>query len=160
MSKPLQFGEPQPGLTYKDRPAAFGIVEDGGRIGCVRIARGGEAWLDLPGGALDPGETEVQALIREFGEETGLVVQAGAEIVRADQRFLKSADEPVNNRSVVFEARITGVDSAGKIEADHTLVWLEPFAAIRGLRHESHAWAVARWERERIARSGRSSGPP
>ena len=159
MSKPLQFGEPQPGLTYKDRPAAFGIAEDDGRIGCVRIERGNETWLDLPGGALDPGETAAQALVREFAEETGLVVRAGAEIVRADQRFLKSAEEPVNNRSVVFEAHIKGVNSAGKIEADHTLVWLEPLAAIRDLRHQSHAWAVARWVRERVAVLGRSSGP-
>jgi 8-oxo-dGTP diphosphatase len=34
-----------------------------------------------------------------------------------------------------------------KVEDDHALVWLEPQAAIKALRHDSHAWAVAAWIR-------------
>lgn len=33
-------------------------------------------WWELPGGGLDPGESEVQALVREVREETGLSVAA------------------------------------------------------------------------------------
>jgi 8-oxo-dGTP diphosphatase len=34
-----------------------------------------------------------------------------------------------------------------KIEDDHSLVWLAPEEALRRLRHDSHAWAVACWLR-------------
>jgi 8-oxo-dGTP diphosphatase len=152
---PLQFGAPEPGVVYKDRPAAFGIAPRGDRIALVRVSKAGaEPWLDLPGGALDPGEDEHQALVREFGEETGLTVKAGAEITRADQHFRKTDGEPVNNRSGVYAAEITGEDAALKIEEDHELVWLEPDEAARRVRHDSHAWAILAWLRARLDRSG------
>jgi 8-oxo-dGTP diphosphatase len=80
----LQFGTLLPGAV--DRPAAFGVAERGSQIALVRIDTGnGEPWWDLPGGALDPGEDEAAAMIREFGEETGLNVRAGAEVARVAQ---------------------------------------------------------------------------
>lgn len=146
----LTFGLQRPDREHKDRPAAFGIVERDGRIAAVRIERDGEpAFHDLPGGALDPGETEAQAMVREFGEETGLVVNAGDEVLRAAQLFLKSDGEAVRNLGPVFATTCTGEDAALKIEDDHTLVWLDPREAVVVLRHESHAWAVARWLRAR-----------
>lgn len=41
-------------------------------------ARPGTRWWELPGGGLDPGEDEVDALVREVLEETGLTVDAAA----------------------------------------------------------------------------------
>ena len=51
MSAP-QFGQPEPGHSYPDRPAAFVVVERDSKIALVRVtyARGGGR-LDLPGGA-------------------------------------------------------------------------------------------------------------
>jgi len=145
---PLQFGEAEPGVVYKDRPAAFGIAVSDGRLAAVRIIRPeGASWIDLPGGALDPGEPEDRAMVREFGEETGLIVRPGAVVTRADQRFHKTDGEPVNNRSVILRAEIVGEDPALKIEEDHTLIWLEPELAMRQLRHDSHAWGVLAWLR-------------
>jgi 8-oxo-dGTP diphosphatase len=148
----LRFGEPEPGVAYRDRPAAFGVAARGGRIAVVRVTKPGQRpWLDLPGGALDPGEDDGQALVREFGEETGLVVRPGPLLCRADQLFRKADDEPVNNRSGLYGAQIAGEDASLKIEADHELLWIEPQEAIRRLRHESHAWAVAAWLRQQGA---------
>jgi len=147
---PLQFGRRRPGLVYADRPAAFGVAEDGsGRIALVRVEKPEGAWFDLPGGAVDPGEDEPAALVREFGEETGLVVEAGRLIARADQYFVKAGGAAANNRSGIYLARVVGQDAALKIEADHTLEWRTPDAALRALRHDSHAWAVAAWLRSR-----------
>lgn len=147
-ASPLQFGVPEPGVTYRDRPAAFGVAPKGGRIAVVRITTSERPpFFDLPGGALEAGESEEQAMAREFGEEAGLLVQAGPRLLRADQYLRKSDGEPVNNRSSVFLARLVGEDQPLKIEADHELVWLEPLEALRRLRHDSHAWAVACWLR-------------
>jgi 8-oxo-dGTP diphosphatase len=146
----LQFGEPERGVSYKARPAAFGIVERDGLIGLVRVrpAEGGD-WLDLPGGAVDPGEDELAALVREFGEETGLKVQPRGVLVRVAQFFRKSGNEPVNNQGGIYAVRETGADPNLKIEDDHELVWISPADAVARLRHDSHAWAVASWLRRK-----------
>lgn len=141
---PPQFGPVSPDVDYRDRPAAFGVALRDGRIAVVRVTKPGFApWLDLPGGALDPGEDDLQALVREFGEETGLQVRPGALIARADQRFVLTDGEPVNNRAGIYRAEITGEAPELKVEDDHELVWLAPNEAVRRLRHDNHAWGVA-----------------
>lgn len=60
------------------RLSAKGFLVDGaGRLlllDCVDPARPGVRWWELPGGGVEPGEHEVDALVREVLEETGLVV--------------------------------------------------------------------------------------
>jgi 8-oxo-dGTP diphosphatase len=54
------------------------IKDDEGRL--LLIKRGhepGAGLWSLPGGRIEPGETDVEALTRELAEETGLEVQAG-----------------------------------------------------------------------------------
>jgi len=146
----LEFGARDPEKAYRLRPAAFGICEKDGLIATVRVERdAGRSYHDLPGGAVDGLETESQAVVREFGEETGLIVEPGEQMLRASQLFLKSDGEPVENEGGVYLARLIGQDPTLKIEDDHTLEWMTPEAAIVALRHESHAWAVARWLRSR-----------
>ncbi len=146
-----QFGTPAPGRDYPDRPAAFGVLEKGGQIALVTVTKPGHApWFDLPGGAIDPGETESQALVREFGEETGLKVAPGEFLGRADQFYINTHCEAFNNRQALFEAILEGEAPHLKIEEDHTLVWAPPLDAAKKLRHDSHAWAVIAWLRRRV----------
>ena len=144
---PLQFGRAPPGAPPRDRPAAFAVVARGGRIATALITRPNGAYTDLPGGAVEAGEDEAAACVREFGEETGLVVRPLRLIGRASQ-FLRTVDgEQVNNRCALFEAECVGENPALKVEDDHRLQWLDPVEALRTLRHDAHAWAVAAWLR-------------
>lgn len=55
-------------------PSVTGVVfDDGGRLLMVEHADR-DLWV-LPGGAIDPGETPADALVREMWEETGLHVR-------------------------------------------------------------------------------------
>lgn len=145
----LSFGKAVAGLTYKDRRAAFGIAEnDQGLIALAEVTKPGKApYFDLPGGAVDGEETEEEAVVREFGEETGLVVEAGALVEAVSQHFLKSDGQPVRNHGGIYVVKVTGEDVGLKIEDDHKLVWLDPQDAVVALRHDAHAWAVAAWLR-------------
>ena len=150
MDEMPQFGRPEPGKTYRDRPAAFGLAFRDGLLALVQVTYPEKApFFDLPGGAIDPGETPQAGLIREFGEETGLVVEAGALVTCASQMFLTKGAEPVNNRCDFFETTVIGADRRLKVEQDHELVWIEPGEALRRLRHEAHAWALTAWLRSR-----------
>jgi 8-oxo-dGTP diphosphatase len=144
----LQFGKAQPGVKHRDRPAVFGVVERRGQIALIRVTREGMApFHDLPGGAIEPGESEARALAREIGEETGLIVRCGELLSRADQLMVKSDGEPVNNRCLLVSAVAEGLDPTLKIEDCHKLVWVPPEEALRMVRLDSHAWAIACWIR-------------
>lgn len=147
MGVSLQFGQALPGVTHLWRPTAFGLVFQDGQVACVRVDRGEGSYYDLPGGALDGDETEAQALVREFVEETGMTVRPLVRIAEAGQFFLKSDGAPINNVGGIWIAEQLSFDPKAKVEDDHELVWLHPHAALNVLRHDAHAWAVAAWLR-------------
>lgn len=146
MTPALQFGQADPAADYLLRPAVFGLVFHDEKIACVRVTRD-VPYFDLPGGAVDGDETEQQALIREFVEETGMTVRPIERIAEAGQYFRKSDGAPVNNLGGFWIAEMLALDPARKVEADHELVWLHPRTALADLRHDAHAWAVAKWLR-------------
>jgi len=144
-----QFGEPQPGRDYPDRPAAFAVIEHAGQIAVARVTfAGGGGRLDLPGGGVDPGETPAQAAARECGEEVGLnVAIEDRPFTRADHYFVNEEDVARNTRGQFYAARLVAEAPELKTEADHALEWMAPLEALRRLDRESHVWAVAAWLR-------------
>ena len=143
----LQFGTAEPGLDYRPRATAFGLVFREGMLACVRVDRGEGSYFDLPGGAVDGTETEEQAVVREFVEETGMTVHPLTRIAAAAQFFRKTDGEPINNIGGFWTAEQLALDPAAKVEDDHQLVWLDPHQALAQFRHDAHAWAVTVWLR-------------
>jgi len=143
-----QFGERRAGKVYRDRPAAFGVLERDGQVAVVRIEKpDAPAYFDLPGGGVDEGETPEVAVVREFAEETGLKVAVREALTLADQVFIGSEGVPWNNRGSFYVLDLVAEEPSLKVEDDHTLVWLDPQAALKTLRHDSQAWAIAVWLR-------------
>jgi len=143
-----QFGEPEPGRIYPDRPAAFVVLERDGLIAVVQVTfKSGGGRLDLPGGGLDPGETAAQGAVRECGEEAGLRVSVDEPFTGADHFFVNDDNETNNTRGRFFAARLVAAAPELKIEDDHALAWMTPHEALVALDRESHAWAVAAWLR-------------
>ena len=142
-----KFGLRQAGDPYIPRPTVFGLaLDDKGRLAIVRIARETRVSWDLPGGMIDPGETEPQALVREFCEETGWRVAPGALVTRAEQLTITRTGERRLNQCAFYLCRLIEMTD-GKIEDDHDLVWLDAHEALARLRHEAAAWAVTSWLR-------------
>jgi 8-oxo-dGTP diphosphatase len=68
---------PEPGRPVKvQRPGAYAVIVDAGRILLARMAGTEQLWT-LPGGGIDFGEPPLLALKREMYEETGLDYTAG-----------------------------------------------------------------------------------
>ncbi len=80
--------------------AAIVFRDDADRVLSVR--KRGTTRFMLPGGKLEPGETPVQAAVREIGEELGVVVAAG-ELTLFGEFEAAAANEPGHVvRSTVF----------------------------------------------------------
>lgn len=146
----LQFGQTQPGLTYVERPTVYGVCARGEHsIAVVRIGRTAPYDYDLPGGGIEKDEDEAAALMREFVEETGLTIWPTRLFGRAGQ-FWVSKGEPRNSLATFYEVELSA-DDANPTEPDHKLLWMEPTVAVLKMRHDSHAWAITCWLRQRRA---------
>ena len=151
----MQFGRTQPGKTYKERPSVYGICTRSDKIAIVRIGAEHPYKYDLPGGGVESGEGDAEAVIREFDEETGLTVWPSRQLCRAGQ-FWVNQDVPMNSLCTFFEVELTATDGQ-PTEPDHTLVWVQIDEALRKVRHDAHAWAILQWLRDKeLGTRGRS----
>ncbi len=137
----ITFGEIEPGRFYTPRRGAYALIL-AAPARLLVIEQRGE--LILPGGGLDPGESEEQALVRELREETGHAVEVGARLGAAREfAFEPDYDSHFEKLCAFFLARL-GERVAAPIEEDHAMVWLPPAEAAHRLSKGSQRWAVER----------------
>jgi 8-oxo-dGTP diphosphatase len=131
-------------MTGRRIPCVGAIVRDGqGRLLLIRRGHDPEAgrW-SLPGGRVEPGESDAQALAREMLEETGLIVTPGP-LVGAVERP-GAGDTVLDIRD--YAATVTGGTlAAGDDAADAR--WVAPgdltsFPLTTGLAGILRSWGV------------------
>ena len=125
-------------------PCVGAVVRDGaGRLLLIKRGHDPEAgrW-SLPGGRVEPGESDAQALVREMREETGLIVQPGP-LVGAVERpgpggsVLEIRDYAATVMGGTLAAGDDAVDARGVATAD-----VARLALTTGLADALTAWGV------------------
>jgi ADP-ribose pyrophosphatase YjhB (NUDIX family) len=98
-------------------PCVGAVITDGeGRLLLIRRRNepGAGLW-SLPGGRIEPGETDEQAVVREVAEETGLAVTCGALLGAVERPGPRGAVLDIRD----YRAFVTGGDlAAGDDAAD------------------------------------------
>ena len=87
-------------------PCVGAIVTDGqGRLLLIKRGRepGAGLW-SIPGGRIEPGESDAEALVREMLEETSLTVEVGRLLGRVQRPFLDGAVIDIRD----YAATVTG----------------------------------------------------
>lgn len=134
------FGDLDPTLERRRRPCAYAIVLDGrGRVLLMETPRG----YYLPGGGIDEGETEHEALRREVLEEMGHEIQVGEEVGRAVQH-IRIGDRTILSKEGAYFRATLGAKVAEAVEEDHEPVWLPLVTACREVVHRAQGWALER----------------
>jgi 8-oxo-dGTP diphosphatase len=136
-----EFGNKLDGMDYMDRPGVYAIIEnDYKQIAVIESENG----YFLPGGGIDAGETEVEALQRELIEETGYQISGIVEIATAVE-YIKASreDKYYRIRSKFYQAQLEF--KIGEVsEMGQHLVWLSQEEALKLLTRQSQAWALHR----------------
>lgn len=114
---------------YPDRPiVGVGgvVVHDGAVLLVQRAAEPLKGQWSLPGGAVELGETLVEAVQRELREETGLEVKV-LDIVEVFERISRDAERSIRYHYVLIDYLCEPVSGAARAASDVTAVaWARP----------------------------------
>ena len=125
-------------------PCVGAVVTDGqGRL--LMIKRGhepGAGFWSIPGGRIEPGETDAEALVREMLEETSLTVQVGRLLGRVQRPGLDGSIIDIKDYAATV---IGGTLQAGDDAADAR--WIAPgdlnsLAITDGLVEALTGWGI------------------
>jgi ADP-ribose pyrophosphatase YjhB (NUDIX family) len=85
----------------------YGVLERDGRILLARSVFRGREFVNFPGGGVDIGEGPRAALLREFREETGLLVEP-VRVLYVSEGLHASTQIPIQITGVYWLVRETG----------------------------------------------------
>lgn len=140
-----EFGTKQPGIEYIHRPGVYAVIEnDERRIAVIETIKG----YFLPGGGIDPGESDVVALSREVLEETGYQVSIHAEIGESVEYIeVEGEGKHYQIYSRFYRTRL-GSKINNSVEKDHRLAWLLIDEALKLLKRQAQVWIIQNMMKE------------
>ena len=140
-----RFGDaPESGRSYTLRTGAYAILP--GRNGLLLTHQDApEPEVQLPGGGVDPGESPVQALIREVYEETGWRIARPIRL-GAYRRFtyMPEYDLWAEKLCLIYMA-LPVVCYGNPTEPDHTALWMSQRDALTHLANSGDRNFVERF---------------
>lgn len=137
------FGDKVAGKTYVERHAAYIIIKDSTeQIVLVQAPNG--AYF-LPGGEIEKGETQVEAIHREVLEELGFKVELADYLGQADDYFYSRHRETYFHNPAYFYSAKSWQADGEPLEDFNVIKWFSIEEAIEKLKRGSHKWAVKEW---------------
>ena len=134
-----EFGARLEGIDYIDRPGVYAVIEnDHEQIAVIETNNN----YFLPGGGVESGETDMEALRREILEEIGYQVLAAAQIGETIEYIEAYTDGKYYRVLGRFYRVQIGAKIGQGVEKDHRLVWLRQKDALKLLLRKSQVWAV------------------
>ena len=105
----------------------YGVLFENGKVLLTRSAFRGTTFINFPGGGVEIGEAPMAALLREFVEETGLVVRPARTLYTSEGAHL-STQAPIQIVSAYWLVeRVSGeLRSGGNGDDVLELFWSEP----------------------------------
>jgi len=139
-----RFGTPpQRGIHYIDRPGAYAIIPSQAGL-LMTFQDEPKPEIQLPGGGLDPGEGPLEALYREVREETGWSLSLKRKL-GVYQRYTFMPEYDLWARKICHIYLCAPRLHLGPpSEPGHTVLFLNPEAAIEALVSEGDRWFTAR----------------
>ena len=136
-----EFGNRRDGVDYIDRPGVYALIENHNKQIAIIETRNG---YFLPGGGIDFGESEMEALTREIREEIGYQACMLTEMGEAVEYIEAHSDKKFYHiRSRFYRVQL-GAKIGEGAQREERLVWLWPEEAIKLLTRQGQAWAVQR----------------
>jgi 8-oxo-dGTP diphosphatase len=90
------------------RPAIYGVLMQGNEVLLVRAPQTSDGVIGFPGGGIELGEAPLDALRREFSEETGLEIEP-LQLLWATTGFYRSRQNPQQQLlGIYWEVRTIG----------------------------------------------------
>lgn len=134
----LQFGEPFE--FYKDRPGAYVVIfNSNNQVLTVATERGPY----LPGGGIDPGESEIEALKREVFEETGFTLSEPHYLTKANQFAMHPRAGAVNKLATFYIGVIDqNIERYSPETRDNEASWMKIEDYLNCKTDEFHQYAV------------------
>jgi 8-oxo-dGTP diphosphatase len=105
----------------------YGVLRENGKVLLTRSAFRGSSFINFPGGGVDIGEGPMAALLREFVEETGLVVRPSRTLYASEGAHL-STQAPIQIVSAYWLVEQVSGDlrTGGNGDDVLELFWADP----------------------------------